>query len=161
MKPLSKKKRCTICNKIKLRSEFYKNSKRYNKGYCKECQRELRSTSEYRDKKNDNSREWHKKDPRRLLLYNARRRAKDYNIPFSLTLDDIVIPEKCPILGIPLYKTEGKKTENSPSLDRVFPELGYIVGNVCVISSRANRMKNDATLEDIEKIAKYMRGYLK
>ena len=50
----------------------------------------------------------------------------------TITKDDIVIPSHCPVLGIPLFQTLGKKGggDHSPSLDKVRPELGYVPGNV-------------------------------
>lgn len=40
--------------------------------------------------------------------------------------------------------------EDSPSIDKVIPELGYVRGNVWVISNKANRIKNNATLEELK-----------
>lgn len=45
---------------------------------------------------------------------------------------------------------------NSPSVDKIIPQLGYVKGNVQIISNRANIMKNDATLEDVKALLKYM-----
>ena len=47
-------------------------------------------------------------------------------------------------------------TDNSPSIDRLIPELGYIKGNVNVISLRANIIKNNATKDELIKIANWM-----
>ena len=47
-------------------------------------------------------------------------------------------------------------TENSPSVDRVVPSLGYVKGNVHVISHRANSMKSDATIENVRALLAYM-----
>ena len=62
---------------------------------------------------------------------------------------DFIPPKKCPILGIPLIRNSGKQdnSPNSPSLDRFIPEKGYIKSNVHFISFKANRMKNDGTLD--------------
>lgn len=82
-------------------------------------------------------------------------RAKKNNIPFDLEIDDIVVPEKCPILGIELDWNVGKGSgfhDNSPSLDKIYPKYGYVRGNVRVISSRANLLKSNATSEELEKI---------
>jgi hypothetical protein len=49
---------------------------------------------------------------------------------------------KCPVLGIPII-LGGKLSKNSPSLDKMVPGLGYVRGNVLVISHRANTMKGD------------------
>ena len=51
----------------------------------------------------------------------------------TITINDLVFPERCPVLNIPLLST-GKRTDNSPSLDRIIPSLGYVPGNVKVIS---------------------------
>jgi hypothetical protein len=63
----------------------------------------------------------------------------------------------CPVLGIPLFRNRGAKGQgpNSPSLDRIVPQLGYIKGNVIVMSSLANRIKNDSTPEQVMAVAKW------
>jgi hypothetical protein len=48
--------------------------------------------------------------------------------------------------------------DNSPSLDRKTPELGYVRGNVAFISTKANRIKSNATTEEIFAVAKYLQG---
>jgi len=77
------------------------------------------------------------------MLNKAKFRAKQKNLPFSLTKEDIVIPEKCPVLGIPLRREGGMPTDNSPSLDKVVPKLGYVKSNTIIMSHRANRLKSD------------------
>lgn len=99
------------------------------------------------------------------MLYDARRRAKAKCVPCSIRAEDIVIPESCPILGIPLIRNKSRDTnrsswsDNSPSLDRIIPSLGYVPGNVCVVSMRANRIKTDATAHELEAIAAYIRSH--
>lgn len=95
-------------------------------------------------------------DPERHMLNWARKRAKDKGIDFSITVEDIYIPDVCPVLGIPLFKGEGSRTDNSPSLDRVDNTKGYIRGNVCVISFRANALKNNGTVLEFKAIIEYM-----
>lgn len=89
------------------------------------------------------------------MLNRAKERAKKNNIPFSITEKDIVIPEYCPILGIKLEHHRGKPGayKNSPSLDKIVPELGYVPGNVRVISQVANQCKGNATEEEMLKFA--------
>lgn len=84
----------------------------------------------------------HKIDPRKILLRNAYQRSKEKKLAFDITLDDIVVPEFCPIFGIKLYIGNNEIAFNSPSLDRLIPELGYVKGNVYVISNKANTIKN-------------------
>lgn len=89
------------------------------------------------------------KNPEKRMLWAARTRAKAKNIPFSITEDDIHIPDVCPVFGIKLVLNSGLYKDDSPSLDRINPVLGYVPGNVVVISLRANRIKNNATVEEI------------
>jgi hypothetical protein len=84
------------------------------------------------------------------MLARAKSRAKKNNLPFNIELDDIVIPERCPLLGIKIESTEVRNSPNNPSLDKIIPEKGYIKGNVWVISNRANTLKNDATLSELK-----------
>lgn len=104
------------------------------------------------------------------LFIEARNRAKNKGLTFNLSLDDIFIPEKCPALDIPLIRRKtGKQisltkedkekgikyrlNDSSISLDRIDSTKGYIKGNVWVISSRANRIKNNSTPNELRKIA--------
>lgn len=88
----------------------------------------------------------------------AKQRAKENNLPFDLIESDIIVPEICPVLGIPLQIGIGFRTDDSPSLDKIIPNKGYVKGNIKVISYRANRFKSDALLEEVEKVAAYMRN---
>lgn len=90
--------------------------------------------------------------PEKYLLWGARDRAKSKGLPFNLELEDIFIPELCPVFNKPLKVNEGGRSHNpySPSLDRVIPSLGYVKGNVQVISLRANKMKSDASFEELK-----------
>lgn len=73
-------------------------------------------------------------------------RAKRLGIPFSICVSDIIVPALCPVLCIPLQVNIGKGYHaSSPSVDRIVPELGYVKGNIRVISARANLLKNDAS----------------
>lgn len=89
------------------------------------------------------------------MLTRIRQRAKDRGLEFNLCLEDIVIPPTCPVLGIQLQIGEGIATDNSPELDRIDNSKGYVKGNVIVVSRRANRIKNDATADELMKIAKF------
>lgn len=85
----------------------------------------------------------------RELLRSARRRAAVSGIPCTITLADIVIPAVCPLLGIALSAGTGKLNAASPSLDRKDNKLGYVPGNVWVISYRANAAKGDLTADEL------------
>jgi hypothetical protein len=92
----------------------------------------------------------------RSLVRRAKKRASMKGVPFSLTEYDIKIPEVCPVLGIPLFKGTGKIVSNSPSLDEIIPGIGYVVGNVQVISNKANAMKSNATPDELRKFADWI-----
>jgi hypothetical protein len=99
----------------------------------------------------------------RRILWAAKYRAKRDGLNFDLVLSDIHIPTHCPVLGLPLQGKTGTKgpSDNSPTLDRIRPGLGYIKGNVMVISNLANRLKSDADVEHLEKLAGFYRQLLK
>jgi hypothetical protein len=90
--------------------------------------------------------------PQMVMVYAARKNATRAGVPFDLTINDVTIPEYCPILGIRLRRGVGKACHASPSLDRIVPAKGYVRGNVRVISNRANSLKRDATLEEMRAV---------
>lgn len=97
------------------------------------------------------------------VLPNLRFRAKKAGLPCTVTADDLVVPECCPVLGFPLVLTAGeyqgpRKSFNSPSVDRFDNSKGYVPGNVRVISLRANMLKSNATLEELRAVIRYMEG---
>ena len=92
-----------------------------------------------------------KSDDRRYnMFHNAKHRAKRKGLPFTITIEDIVIPGKCPLLGIELVSTNDKRDPRNPSLDQIDPGKGYTPENIWVVSSRANWLKGDATFTELE-----------
>jgi len=93
----------------------------------------------------------------------VRARAKQTGIPFRARVEDFEIPEVCPVLGIPLRREygTGKAKGDSPSVDRVIPSLGYVTGNIRVMSNRANLLKNDASLEELKSLVSYVEEHLR
>lgn len=83
------------------------------------------------------------------LFHSAKQRARNLHLAFDLQLNDITIPEVCPLLGIPLVLTNTSMEDNSPSLDRLIPSKGYVPGNILVISMRANRIKQNASVDEL------------
>lgn len=71
-------------------------------------------------------------------------------MPFTITPEDLEYPEVCPVLGLVLERGIGRPIDESPSIDRIVPSLGYIPGNVRIISNKANRLKSNATVADLE-----------
>lgn len=166
-------KTCKKCNISKESSEFHKsNSKDGLSPWCKACKnvydKEYRQTEKvqsayksksYRDRKKEYQSRKSRLDPRKKMLILAKCRAKKLGLDFNLEIEDIVIPELCPLLDIPIYVkpyNDGKRGfhANSPSLDKIVPEKGYIKGNVMVISMKANAMKYNASLEELLIFAK-------
>ncbi len=126
-------RKCLKCNEIKPNSAFHKHS-RCKGGYnsvCKSC-RIPTSQKQYQTIAKE-----------RLLFDRAKSRAKRLNREFSIDLEDVVIPDICPVFGVPM---------ESPSLDRIDSSKGYVKGNVRVISLRANTLKNDATIQELEMV---------
>lgn len=87
------------------------------------------------------------------MLNRSKSRAKKKGFEHNIDLDDISIPDKCPLLGIPIFKGESSVQENSPTLDRIDSSKGYVKGNVWVISYKANTIKSNATPEELLAIA--------
>lgn len=91
----------------------------------------------------------------KLTSIKARCEAK--GIPFDLELKDIQLNTHCKYLGIELDYSRGSgRRDNSPSLDRIDPTKGYIKGNIEIISDKANRMKNNATKEELITFSKFV-----
>jgi hypothetical protein len=94
------------------------------------------------------------------MVRSAKTRAANAKVPFSITADDIFIPQLCPVLGTPLLVGQAVASDASPSLDRVLPMLGYVPGNVLVISNRANRIKNNATIQELRQVADFFEHHI-
>jgi hypothetical protein len=91
----------------------------------------------------------------RLFSYK-KRNAQAAGKKWGLLPGDIVWPKRCPLLGVKIDYFSPKQSDRSPSFDQIRPGKGYIKGNVQIVSLRANRIKSDATPEELQKIAKYM-----
>jgi predicted DNA-binding protein YlxM (UPF0122 family) len=134
-------KRCSKCGEWKRHLLFTK-SNRYVGGIhhkCKTC-----SSKRYLELKSEN--------PKPQLLARLRNRAKKKGIEFSLTADDLQIPELCPVLGMPIKFNLGRTCDDSISVDRVDNSKGYTSDNIIITSRRANCLKNEATLDELERI---------
>lgn len=142
-------KHCMSCDTKKKNEEFYVNLKLKDRlsTYCKEC-----TISKYQT--------WVEDNHERYLVNGARNSAKKRNIYFDLKPCDIVIPDVCPVLGIPIGKRstgrQGQK-DDSATIDRFDNNKGYVKDNVFVISWKANNIKSNGTYEEIMKVAEWMR----
>lgn len=171
-------KTCKLCGQTKELSDFnlHPTSKDKRSHRCKICenqyQKEYRSRPGQAQKKAaygkayrsrpqypEQIREYRVRSICKHLHRGARLRARDKGLAFDLDETDIVVPPVCPVLGITLQPGRVTWSDASPTVDRVRPEKGYVKGNVQVISWRANRLKSDATLEDLEKVCAYVRDH--
>lgn len=161
---------CSSCTELKPETSFWK--QKTKRGYFRECKACFGSRNkrwieenrlQFREANLKASHKYRKSNKLKMLVEYARRRAMASGIDFDLSYDSLNVPEECPVLGIPLFSGfgEGKSSSgryNSPSLDRIDPKKGYTNDNVIIISWRANRIKSDATLEELTKIARFYEG---
>jgi hypothetical protein len=106
-------------------------------------------------------RESRRKNAKAHIVMAAKARAKRDGLPFNISVADLEWPEFCPVLNIKLDYNETvpgqrRRRHANPSLDRCVNELGYVKGNAFVISHRANRLKSDATIEELKAVLAYM-----
>lgn len=162
---------CTQCQEEKPRDHFSsrQDGKRQRlTSRCKECRNDnyKQNPQRARDRANEHYhknkalicaglREKYTRNPVRNLFNAAKNRAKLGGIPFDITVDDVVVPDLCPVLGIPLVVNKRAAKFNSPTLDRIIGDLGYVRGNVMVISYRANTIKSDATVTELRRMADF------
>ena len=95
---------------------------------------------------------------KKRMLKDARYRASKKNIPFNLTFDDFEVPDRCPVFGFRMLRGHPHR---APSLDRIIPELGYVRGNVIVVSNLANRLKTDAAIHQLRLVADFYENLLR
>lgn len=134
---------CRSCLEIKPLSQFDKSSVTLlgvaNK--CKTCRSE--------DSKNS----WQVCTFERSMFNSAKGRAKRKGILFTITLEDIVIPDRCPVLGVEIVLERNHKY--APSIDQIVPGAGYTPENILIMSKRANLLKNDMSEEEAVMLAKW------
>ena len=156
MKKLKEFKICNKCNKELSFNKFRERkdtgwkdiNNKFRYSYCRECEKKR-------------FKEAYKKDPIPQMLSNSKIRAKAKKLPHNITSDDIreVWPKDniCPVLKKPFemgFKS-GKTKSMAPSLDKIIPSKGYTKGYIVVISDIVNRLKSDASLEDLKKIINF------
>ena len=71
-----------------------------------------------------------------------------------------ILTTHCPVFGTEfVFSGVVVATPQSPSLDRLDSSMGYVKGNVVVISVKANTIKSAYTAEDIAKVADWLKTY--
>jgi hypothetical protein len=169
--------KCSKCKEIKSLDNFSKSSK-YKRGYdyrCKPCNR-TRAIEYHTKNKEDILFKWKTKRLNltkeekeqialksqinyrdnyiRLLVQRARERARNNNYICDLDEDDIILPEKCPLLNVPFVLGDPKNKWYTYSLDKIDPQKGYTKDNIQIITYLANTMKNKASKEELITFAK-------
>lgn len=146
-------------SKAKIRRATDPDWRAKQNGYHREWEHRFFENPIHVENRRARQRRYVEKNPARQLLSNAKSRAKSLGLDFNLTIDDVQIPETCPVLGIPIRAAKVRYGHNSPTVDRIDNTKGYVRGNVAVISWRANSIKKDATLREMELITSYMREH--
>ena len=136
------------------KEQYDKNKEKYREEAAKWREDNLEQDKE-------NKIQWQKDNFEKQKVYAAKNRAKQKNIYFELTEQDIkdVWPEdnKCPALGIPLKRNEGVLCDNSSSLDRVDNNKGYTKDNIQIVSTLANHIMSSATPDQVLQVGHYFK----
>ena len=173
---VSHHKICKHCGRDLPLEAFNKDKNRLDgrKSRCRECDaasfKARYQDPEYRKAHSNRAKRWRERlkdvDPARLWAYdavaNAKMRSKRSGLPCTINMLDVMgaVVDTCPLLGLPITYATGVIHDNSPSLDRKLCERGYTKDNIAVISHRANRLKSDSTLEELQLLVKNLVEYL-
>ena len=124
---------CHTCGVLKSFNEFHKHKQGLSGYYhvCKECRKPIEKA------------QWASVDIKVKILQRAKSRAKKKGRKFNLVVDDIIIPDICPVFSIPM---------DIPSIDRIDSSGDYTKDNVRIICNRANLLKSNATIEELEMV---------
>jgi hypothetical protein len=145
-----------------LIKQCHNNPKKKAAGICLKCAKKYYEENKKRiaarvsqNRKNQTG----SKKKENQMFYQAYYRAKHRGLEFDIVVEDIIIPQYCPVFpDIELNKFSNKVSLNSPSLDRIDNTKGYIKGNIKVISQKANTLKSNGSIEDLQKLIDYMKG---
>ena len=129
---------CKKCSEYKSPEHFHKHA-RCKQGLntvCKQCRKPI------------STKQWAETPLEYKIWTRAKSRATIKNREFNIEVTDIVVPKFCPVLGVPL---------TNPSIDRIDSSKGYVKGNIRIISTRANVLKNNATIWELERVLEDLR----
>lgn len=137
--------------------------------FCSDCNKTLTSWQKktvvlekvdgYKEKYSSDKRESRLRNITHSIWKKAKDRALKYGLDFDIEESDIVIPEICPILEVPIVFGTKDNYEYSPSIDRIDNSKGYVKGNIQIISKKANSMKNSASIDELRKFCKNVLRY--
>lgn len=141
-------KKCKTCEKTKDETNFHKSPTNRDglNSHCSECRSKASAKSYKKD--------WFQKTCNLKKSY-----CKTRNIPFDLDKEylESIWTERCPVFNRPFVRHD-KKNDMCPAIDRLDPSKGYTKGNVKFISARANRIKYDASVEELKQVLAYVEG---
>lgn len=110
-----------------------------------------------------NSYNWRYKNPERYLLNYIKQICTKNSLDFDISVEDIKIPEYCPVLGLKLsiaQRGTGRQ-DNSIAIDRIDYNKGFIKNNIIVVSHRAkNIRKMNVTVKEAYKIRDFYQNLL-
>lgn len=155
---------CKTCSNSNNKLWRINNPNYYNTYYKLHTPRRLLIGKKYREQHKETIKEKrltkYKENIPKYLIRSSKIRSKKNNMIHTINESDIIIPTHCPVLGIPLFykRTGGLPNNNSPSIDRIDNNKGYTKDNIVIVSRRANVLKNNATLEELEKIVAFYKG---
>ncbi len=145
--------KCQSCEKEKDVTEFpiRKDNSNKPRPYCKECAKDIvKARYAFHRKSN----------PFLHRCTRAKSRAAGLKVPFDLTPEylESIWTGYCPVLEVPLELATDRENELAAELDRFVPSLGYVQGNVNWLSRKANRVKNNVSIEELEKLLEWMKN---
>ena len=169
---------CNKCQSWQDKDNWYyrKNEKKTRDSMCKSCRKDYRKDAKalhfkkyYKENRLhylELQRKWRENNVEKKLWHSCKNSAKKRNLEFDITPEDIIVPDRCPVFDVPL-DTHAEANVGSgidfssnpyrPSVDRIDNTKGYVKGNLQVISWRANSLKKDATVTEIEQLYEHMR----
>jgi hypothetical protein len=148
--------------------------------YCKSCKKEMdhewrlnnkdtlreisrRYVDKNRIKLNKYSRQWSINNHLKILITTCQCRARKNNVPYDSTeilysyLQPVYDKGECEICHKNLKLGTNLDKDDSPSIDRIIPEKGYVIGNVAVLCYRCNVIKNCGSQQDHFMIANWLK----
>ena len=143
---------CFMQNRNEYRREWAKASRDKDRDKYNAYQREWRTLNKEQNKQN--RKDWGERNRLQTLVYSTRQTARAKQIEHSISVNDVEQPEFCPLTGIKIDWTYSGRHMANPSIDRIDPDVGYIPGNVEVMSCLGNVMKSKATREQLIFFAK-------
>lgn len=148
-------KRCAKCEEW-FHASLFRVVKKTGKltSYCRACNN--KNSREHYVKNHDHIKKYRKSKQDEATLSSIKKRAKQKGLEFDLDVEDI-LGTTCPIFGVELKRgSKQGPSDFAPSVDRIDNSKGYVKGNVQVLSNLANKMKANATPEQLLQFAEWV-----